>query len=55
MGKDFLKDLVKKTKQYSEEPSVDKQNQMQNESYTQWTAYMLIKNSDQGSNGKMDH
>jgi hypothetical protein len=54
MGKDFLKDFVKNTKQYSEEPGVDKQNQMQDKLYTvSWTAYMLMKNNDQGKYGSL--
>jgi hypothetical protein len=45
MGKDFLKDFVKNTKQYADETDIDKQDEMQKGLYAQWTAYMLMKNS----------
>jgi hypothetical protein len=48
MGKDFLKDFAKNTKQYADETDIDKQDKMQKGLYAQWTAYMLMKNSDQG-------
>jgi polyhydroxyalkanoate synthesis regulator phasin len=48
MGKDFLKDFVKNTKQYADETDTDKQDEMLNGLYARWTAYMLMKNSDQG-------
>jgi hypothetical protein len=51
MGKDFLKDFVKNTKPYADETNADKQDEMQKGSYAQWTAYMLMKNSDQGKYG----
>jgi hypothetical protein len=51
MGKDFLKDFVKNMKQYADETDTDKQDEMQKGSYAQWTAYMLMKNSDQGKYG----
>jgi hypothetical protein len=51
MGKDFLKDFVKNTKQYTDETDTDKQDKMQKGSYAQWTAYMLMKNSNQGKYG----
>jgi hypothetical protein len=47
MGKDFLKDFVKNTKQYADETDTDKQDEMLKGLYAQWTAYMLMKNSDQ--------
>jgi hypothetical protein len=53
MGKDFLKDFVKNTKQYVDEIDIDKQDKMQKGSYVQWTAYMLMKNSDQGKYGSL--
>jgi hypothetical protein len=51
MGKDFLKDFVKNTKQYADETVTEKQDEMQKGSYAQWTAYMLMKNSNQGKYG----
>jgi hypothetical protein len=51
MGKDFLKDFVKNTKQYADETDTDKQDKMLKGLYAQWTAYMLMKNSDQGNYG----
>jgi hypothetical protein len=51
MGKDFLKDFVKNTKQYADETDTDKQDKMQKGLYARWTAYMLMKNSDQGKYG----
>jgi hypothetical protein len=48
MGKDFLKDFVKNTKQYVDETNTDKQDKMQKGLYARWTAYMLMKNSNQG-------
>jgi hypothetical protein len=51
MGKDFLVDFVKNTKQYTDKPNVDNQNMMQKGSYVQWTTYMPMKNSDQGKYG----
>jgi hypothetical protein len=51
MGKDFLKDSVKNTKQYADETDTDKQDKMQKGVYVPWTAYMLMKNSNQGKYG----
>jgi hypothetical protein len=34
-----------------DETNTDKQEEMQKGSYVQWTAYMLMKNSDQGKYG----
>jgi hypothetical protein len=51
MGKDFLKEFVKNTKQYADKTNTDKQDKMLKGSYAQWTAYMLVKNSDQGKYG----
>jgi hypothetical protein len=48
MGKDFLKDFVKNTKQYADETDTDKQDEMLKGLYAQWTAYMLMKKSNQG-------
>jgi hypothetical protein len=53
MGKDFLKDFVKNTKQYADETDTDKQDKMQKGLYAQWTAYMLMKNSNQGKYGSL--
>jgi hypothetical protein len=53
MGKDFLKDFVKNTKQYADETDTGKQDKMQKGSYARWTAYMLLKNSDQGKYGSL--
>jgi hypothetical protein len=53
MGKDFLKEFVKNTKQYVDESNTDKQDEMLKGSYAQWTAYMLMKNSDQGKYGSL--
>jgi hypothetical protein len=49
MGKNFLKEFVKNTKQYADETDTDKQDKMLKGLYAQWTAYMLMKNSDQGT------
>jgi hypothetical protein len=51
MGKDFLKEFVKNTKQYTDETDTDTQDKMQRGLYAQWTAYMLMKNSNQGKYG----
>jgi hypothetical protein len=51
MGKDFLKDFVKNMKQYADETDTDKQDKMLKRLYARWTAYMLMKNSDQGKYG----
>jgi hypothetical protein len=51
MGKDFLKYFVKNTKQYVDETDTDKQDEMLKGLYAQWTAYMLLKNSNQGKYG----
>jgi hypothetical protein len=53
MGKDFLKEFVKNTKQYADETNTDKQDKMLKGLYAQWTAYMLMKNSDQGKYGSL--
>jgi hypothetical protein len=53
MGKDFLKDFVKHTKQYADETDIDKQDKMQKGLFAQWTAYMLMKNSNQGKYGSL--
>jgi hypothetical protein len=54
MGKDFLKDFVKNTKQYADETDTDRQDKMQKGLYARWTAYMLIKNSNQGKYGLLN-
>jgi hypothetical protein len=51
MGKDFLEDFVKNTMQYADETDIDKQDKMQKGLFGQWTAYMLMKNSNQGKYG----
>jgi hypothetical protein len=51
MGKDFLKDFVKNTKQYADETDTDNRDEMQKGLYAQWTGYMLMKNGDQGKYG----
>jgi hypothetical protein len=51
MGKEFLKRFIENTREYQDEPGVDKQNEMYNTAYQRWTAYMLMKNSDQGKYG----
>jgi hypothetical protein len=48
MGKDFLKKFIENTREYQDEPDVDKQNAMYDTAYPRWMAYMLMKNSDQG-------
>jgi hypothetical protein len=53
MGKDFLKEFVKNTKQYADETNTDKQDEMLKGLYAQWTAYMLMKNSNQGKYGSL--
>jgi hypothetical protein len=53
MGKDFLKDFVKNTKQYADKTDTDKQDEMQKGLYARWTAYMLMKNSNQGEYGSL--
>jgi hypothetical protein len=53
MGKDFLKDFMKNTKQYVDETDTDKQDKMQKGLYAQWTAYMLMKNSNQCKYGSL--
>jgi hypothetical protein len=53
MGKDFLKEFVKNTKQHADETDTDKQDKMRKGSYAQWTAYMLMKNSKQGKYGSL--
>jgi hypothetical protein len=53
MRKDFLKDFVKNTKQYVDKTETNKQDEMQTGLYEQWTAYMLMKNSDQGKYGSL--
>jgi hypothetical protein len=47
MGKDFLKKFTENTREYQEETDVDKQNAMYDTAYPRWTAYMLMKNSNQ--------
>jgi hypothetical protein len=51
MGKDFLKKFIENTREYQDEPNVGKQNEMYKAAYPRWTAYMLMKNSDQGKYG----
>jgi hypothetical protein len=51
MGKDFLKEFVKNTKQYADETNTDKQDEMLKGLYARWTAYMLMKTSNQGKYG----
>jgi hypothetical protein len=53
MGKGFLKDFVKNTKQYADETDTDKQDEMQKGLYARWTVYMLMKNSNQGKYGSL--
>jgi hypothetical protein len=51
MGKDFLKKFIENTREYQDEPNVDKQSGMYKAAYPRWTAYMLMKNTDQGKYG----
>jgi hypothetical protein len=51
MGKDFLKEFVKNTKQYADKTNTDKQDKMLKGLYARSTAYMLVKNSNQGKYG----
>jgi hypothetical protein len=51
MGKDFLKEFVKNTNQYADETDTEKQDKMLKGLYARWTAYMLMKNSNQGKYG----
>jgi hypothetical protein len=53
MGKEFLKRYIENTREYQDEPDVDKQNKMYKAAYPRWTAYMLMKNSDQGKYGSL--
>jgi hypothetical protein len=53
MGKDFLRKFIENTREYQDEPDVDKQNAMYDTAYARWTAYMLMKNSDQGKYGML--
>jgi hypothetical protein len=53
MGKDFLKKFIENTREYQEETDVNKQNPMYYTAYPRWTAYMLMKNSDQGKYGSL--
>jgi hypothetical protein len=48
-----LKRFIENTREYQDEPDVDKQNKMYNTAYPRWTAYMLMKNSDQGKYGSL--
>jgi hypothetical protein len=47
VGKGFLKDFAKNTKQYGDETYTNKQDEMQKGSYAQWTAYMLMVYADE--------
>jgi hypothetical protein len=38
MGKDFLKKFVENTREYQDEPDMDKQNAMYKTAYPRWTA-----------------
>jgi hypothetical protein len=51
MGKDFLHDFVKSTKDYTSTQDATKQQEMIEGSYPRWTAYVLMKNSDQSKYG----
>jgi hypothetical protein len=53
MGKDFLKKFTENTREYQEETDVGKQNAMYDTAYPRWTAYMLMKNSNQGKYGSL--
>jgi hypothetical protein len=53
MGNDFLKKFIENTREYQDEPDVDKQSKMYKASYPRWTAYMLMKKSDQGKYGSL--
>jgi hypothetical protein len=46
-----LKRFIENTREYQDEPDVDKQNEMYKTAYPRWTAYMLMKNSNQGKYG----
>jgi hypothetical protein len=39
MGKDYIEDFVKNTKQYADETDTDKQDEMQKGLYARWTAF----------------
>jgi hypothetical protein len=48
-----LKRFIENTREYQDEPDVDKQNKMYKAAYPRWTGYMLMKNSDQGKYGSL--
>jgi hypothetical protein len=45
--------FIENTREYQDEHGMDKQNAMYETAYPRWTAYMLMKNSDQGKYGTM--
>jgi hypothetical protein len=47
MGKDFLEKFIENTREYQDEPDVDKRKEMYKAAYPRWTAYMLMNNSYQ--------
>ena len=53
MGKDFLHEFVKSTKEYTTSQDATKQKDMIDGSYARWSAYLLMKNSDQSKYGSL--
>jgi hypothetical protein len=53
MGKDFLKKFIENTRESQDKPDVNEQNAMYDTAYPRWTAYMLMKNSNQGKYGTL--
>jgi hypothetical protein len=47
MGKDFLHDFMMSTKECTTTQDTTKQQEMIDGSYSRWTAYVLMRNSDQ--------
>ena len=53
MGKEFLEQFVKNTKEYTECTMDVKKEEMIKESFARWTGYLLMKNSDQRKYGTL--
>ena len=53
MGKDFLHEFVRSTKEYITAHDATEQQEMINGSFARWSAYLLMKNSDQTKYGSL--
>ena len=52
-GDGFIKNFIKRTKQYKDETSATAKDEMEDNAFNHWTAYLFICNSDNKKYGSL--